>query len=422
MSKKEFYIRDYKGDDAESLMQMWRESAHLWPMGSPHPTELSGTEFNKRMAGTGAFKDWVAVDIPSNRIVGYCAFSQDTVIPEHMEVSLVNTHPDWQGSGIGKALIIKCIEETAAMGSPALFLGTWPGNEQACGLYKRLGFFHKPDTDIGFVNFIPSVLQCSLLDEQIDKSNWYSSLKRDTSYGPDDHRDGEMKVFPYLFKTDSGPIEVGFERYSNGLYRVKTTDFQMSLKVDYNKGWKGFLREFKVHIKSTKAFDSGFHADFIGLHGLEFSKSIEIAPDKQVFKKIFSIKIPENLLLEQSENPNLQAMLYRNNCKPVELRCGFKPVEPVAASILGYKAFVPVGAGAKRILNIKNNLDEKITAGFTLKCRGNRSVSPDHFELTIESGRTKGIELIIDGEPGSCKLKCTGEIIEGKEGLLPDQD
>jgi len=421
MIKGEIMIRDYRDEDAESLMLMWRETAQLWPMGSPHPTELSEQEFNQRMKETGTFKDWIAWDSSLNRVVGFCAFSRDTVIPEHMEVSLVNMHPDWQGRGIGKALLIKCIEETVKMGSPALFLGTWPGNEVACGLYKRLGFFHKPESDIGFVNYIPTVLQCSALNKFINTSNWYSSLKRDTSYGPDKHTDGKMKVYPYLFETEAGKVEAGFELNSNGLYRLETPEIKLSLTTDYDKAWKGFSREIYIAVKSQTGTLPGFQANFTGKNGLLYEKTIE--PDDAIseLNEKFDVEIPENLSLEQKESPSVQAMIKWENMAPFNLNCGYEPVEPLAAAFTEMNAFVPAGAGARRILNIKNNLDRKVTAEFKLTCPGNQTVTPTSFDLILDSGRTKGIELTIDGSPGSFEFMCKSKIVSGKQGKIPDQ-
>lgn len=412
---KDIVLRSYQKKDAGSLMRMWRETAHLWPMGSPHPTELTPAEFHRRMAGTGALKHWVAEDTAAGRIVAYCAFSRDTVIPEHMEVSLINTHPDWQGRGIGKALLMKCIDATAAMGSPALFLGTWPGNEVACGLYKRIGFFHKPETDIGFVNFIPSVLQCPMLKPYLNRKNWYKALKRDTQYGPDDHRDGAMRVYPYRFETRNGVVEAGFERYSNGLYRVKTPDTEIALTADFDKGWKGFDREFTLKISGDKDESTDWSAAYTGAHGLTETGRIQ-----RVEQETITVRVPDDLKLETIHPPRLQATVSRHGQNRVQLSCGFKPVEPVGADVFDDEGIVPAGIPVSRTLNLTNNLDRDITVLLTIEATDGFSVSPKHIRKRIPSNKTRGVKVTLRGTAPSAHLRLKGRIAESDEPL-PEQ-
>mgnify|MGYP001580223015 CR=1 FL=1 len=136
----EFTLREYKKSDALDLMRMWRETAHLWPMGAPHPTEIGEKGFNNHIEGGGSVKHWVVIDNAAKRIAGYCAFSQNSLVPENMEVSLLNTHPDWQGKGIASVLLHKVAEAARENGISTLTAYTMPTNKGMIKLFKKLPY------------------------------------------------------------------------------------------------------------------------------------------------------------------------------------------------------------------------------------------------------------------------------------------
>lgn len=413
-------LREYSRNDASELMRMWRETAHLWPMGAPHPTEISEEAFNSHIEGSGAVKHWVVVDDSAERVVGYCAFSQDSVVPEHMEVSLLNTHPDWQGKGIGKMMLIKCIETTAALKRPALFLGTWPGNERACGLYKRLGFFHKPKTDIGFVNFIPSVLQCGLVSSYLDSSNWLKTLKRDTSYGPDEFKDGEMKVFPYRFETVKGVLEIGFERYSNGLYRVVTPDLELKLTADYYKGWKAFPRTLTLQRTTQQSVHEDWSVELQGDHGLSVNETLAIAAATPSYTNALTVTVPADLSLAEVQSPAVNALVKAGDMELARLSCGFKPVEPVEVIFLGRRAFVPADTETIRHVNVINNMNRPVETRLNLTSPQGVVVTPASDSIALAAGETRSIPLTVCGEPGDYTVLCQG-CVDGTDTELPEQ-
>ncbi|MBN1296974.1 GNAT family N-acetyltransferase [bacterium] len=411
-------IREYVDDDADGLMRMWQESVHLWPMGSPQPMHVPVKEFNRRLRGSGAIRHWVAEETGSNRIVGYCAFARDALNPEHMDVNLINTHPDWQGRGIGKALLIRCIDATASLGYLALKLGTWPGNEVACGLYKRIGFFHKPDTQIGFINFIPAVLQCPILTGCITPLSWYGALKRSTDYGPDEHRDGAMWIYPYHFETPSGPVDVGFERYSEKMYRIATPEIQICLKTDNDKGWRGFSRMFSVDVTRAADQHRSVPMRVTGCRGVEAEATVQMGGDESAFHGEYEARIPRDLQLPVELEPFVM-LTVEHPSGSFEMGCGFHAGELIAAVFPEFTAFFP--PGARRYLNLTNHVDQPVSAALTLRVTGDRRISPDTVTMTWDAGGSRAVPLTIDGEPGSAELIIEGKLTSGMTGSIPAQ-
>ncbi|MCA8831769.1 GNAT family N-acetyltransferase [Hymenobacter pini] len=81
-------------------------------------------------------------------VVGYAKLTVDsqlgldpTKIPEkRLEVERLYVAEDWQGTGLGAALMRRAIEEAREQGCRAVVLGVWERNEQARQFYQRFGF------------------------------------------------------------------------------------------------------------------------------------------------------------------------------------------------------------------------------------------------------------------------------------------
>ena len=57
-----------------------------------------------------------------------------------LEILKIGVHPDWQGAGIGKALLDDALRRAKAVGCEECFLEVRWTNERAIGFYRREGF------------------------------------------------------------------------------------------------------------------------------------------------------------------------------------------------------------------------------------------------------------------------------------------
>lgn len=57
-----------------------------------------------------------------------------------LEISRIYIRRKFQGCGMGKELIGRCIEEAERFLCDAVWLGVWQYNEKAIGFYERMGF------------------------------------------------------------------------------------------------------------------------------------------------------------------------------------------------------------------------------------------------------------------------------------------
>ena len=63
------------------------------------------------------------------------------------EVAKMTVAEELRGSGLGRALMQRCIEAGAADGAPRLYLETNASLRPAIGLYVAMGFVHLPPTE-----------------------------------------------------------------------------------------------------------------------------------------------------------------------------------------------------------------------------------------------------------------------------------
>jgi ribosomal protein S18 acetylase RimI-like enzyme len=65
-----------------------------------------------------------------------------------IEIVRLYSFTRWIGSGVGAALMQRCLDEAAARGRRTVWLGVWEHNARAIAFYRRWGF-----TDVGSQSF-----------------------------------------------------------------------------------------------------------------------------------------------------------------------------------------------------------------------------------------------------------------------------
>jgi L-amino acid N-acyltransferase YncA len=83
---------------------------------------------------------WVAVE--QGRVVGWVAAHAVSSRPCYTGVveHSVYVHDDWQGKGIGRALLERLFETTEAAGIWTIQTGIFPENEASLALHRKAGF------------------------------------------------------------------------------------------------------------------------------------------------------------------------------------------------------------------------------------------------------------------------------------------
>jgi ribosomal protein S18 acetylase RimI-like enzyme len=86
----------------------------------------------------------------NGKIAGFVSYEKKSrsleVEKNEINIACLYLNPEFRGSGIGKALMQKCIEELKSKGFERITLNVTSSNERAKALYGKLGFKTKRET------------------------------------------------------------------------------------------------------------------------------------------------------------------------------------------------------------------------------------------------------------------------------------
>ncbi|MFX1562984.1 MAG: GNAT family N-acetyltransferase, partial [Promethearchaeota archaeon] len=149
-------IRDFTPDDAESLAQCINDSEGGWPggitSGVQHTAQHVMEDYKREDNIT-----WL-VAVSDGKVVGVSTLHPHYEDPEAAYLGFLNVSDAYRKKGFGRALLVESVRRVTEAGYRRLFLHTWAGNLNAVPVYKKTGFFWRPDTQVLMENYIPSVL------------------------------------------------------------------------------------------------------------------------------------------------------------------------------------------------------------------------------------------------------------------------
>jgi ribosomal protein S18 acetylase RimI-like enzyme len=70
-----------------------------------------------------------------------CTAQTDVHDPDALEIERLYMHRDFQGLGLGSALMQKALDVARARGKKYVWLGVWEGNNKARAFYHKHGFY-----------------------------------------------------------------------------------------------------------------------------------------------------------------------------------------------------------------------------------------------------------------------------------------
>lgn len=228
-----YTIREYRRDDPEDarkLAQMWNESDQEWPGGFTQGVPFTAERIQQWLGSASRLAIFVVEW--GEQIVGYCDLYAQKGQREVAYIDLLNVSPAHQGKGLGRDLILTALKRTAGLGFKQLTLHTWPGNLQAVPLYKKTGFFWKPDTHVFMQNFMPTILNLPVACEFFRRHDWYKTFRRDLSVEPDNQQWKGIPAYIYEWEAEGEALRVVIDREAETLMAVDTRDMAVSCIVE----------------------------------------------------------------------------------------------------------------------------------------------------------------------------------------------
>jgi len=354
-------IVEYEPHFAQGICEMWANSNDDWGGDSGIDTPQQVMDEH---AGSSNFNVFLALD--GDKVVGYCSFARYYYDANTAYIPLLNVRSDYQGKGIGKALVLLCVERTIELGYPRIDLYTWAGNTAAVPLYKKCGYLweDRPDST-HLTNFIPTVLK--LFPEFFAKANWYTDSTRVIDIKPDGEKVNEFECFGYSWAKDNETLAIGFERSGKRIRMVETQDYKIEFIAENHKVAFGLSYDCTFHVenktgKPLKVKISGRNEENIAF---DYQLDIEAAPGKHQYPSRFyvgEITEPQDVW---RVHPCLRADVEIGG-KTIPFGLGIETSFPLTVELHDECKVSQIGMMSDCYINIASNLSQDATVQFTL--------------------------------------------------------
>ena len=242
----EYEIRPYDPADNAGLAVMLNESDDQWPgtftEGVPMTEENMRDWVEKETCLVRLVVEAKTKDNPAGKIVGYGTLWQDASQQDTCYVAFLNVHPDHQKRSLARRMLTQMVDWATASGYSRMTIGTWPGNLKSVPLYKKVGFFWTPDTDVYMENYIPTLRQLGIAREFFDRHDWYTTFRRELKQVEDEQRHpatGDMKVYIVRWEQDGEYLEAVVDRQAQALTGLETSEFAAYTVVDESEPAQG---------------------------------------------------------------------------------------------------------------------------------------------------------------------------------------
>ncbi len=239
----EYRIEPYTHAHDTGLAVMWNASDQQWPGGFTKGVRMTA----ERVA------DWMdkqvtvlrlVVSAPSGEVVGYGSLWDEPSQPgRSCYVDLLNVHPDYQGRSLCRRMLMQMVDTATEQGYQRMSIGTWSSNLKAVPLYKKVGFFWKPNTTVLMENYIPLLRQLPILRDFFAQTDWYADYDRELQQIEDKQqhaKTGEMEVYICRWRrANSEWIEAVIDRKAQTLTGLETGEFAVYTHVAESKPAQG---------------------------------------------------------------------------------------------------------------------------------------------------------------------------------------
>jgi len=340
---------------------MWAKSGDDWggDSGIRTPQQIIDEH-----SGAANFNVYLALD--GDAVVGYCSLSRYFYDANTAYIPLLNVQSDYQGKGIGKALVLQCVERTIELGYPRIDLYTWPGNTAAVPLYKKCGYLweDRPNST-HLTNFIPTLLK--LFPDFFQKADWYTDSTRVIETKPDGVMVNEFECFGYSWAKDDNMLAVGFERSGKRIRMVETQDYIVEFMAENHK--LAFGLDYNCTFVVENKTDKPLNVKITGLNeeNINFGYNLneDVAPGRHEYSARFhvgAIKEPQDVW---RVHPCLRAdVVVGGHMLPFGL--GIESRFPLAVDIHDECQVSQLGMTKDCYINITSTLPKDATVQFTL--------------------------------------------------------
>lgn len=380
-------IVEYSNKYAKKLADLWNRSRSNWGNSDDYTSEedVINTE-----GSSGNIKTYIALD--KDEVVGYCSFSEYSQDTGASYLPLINVRPDYHGKKVGKALILKVLEDAKKSKWPRFDLYTWSGNIKAMPLYKKCGFFwERRNNTVHLMNFIPYLTQTEALKPYVNKLDLYRDSIRKIDMDYDGIDENGFDIYYYHFKNELTYLNLGFEKTGRGLVYIDNPDYEIRLvvgshKLVYGRGYDGQL---EIVNKSGKCLDIEIQG--VGNQTLvnSVNQSFEI---RDALRKKVPFFVEENDQIQDpgKTHPCVELNVHING-KNAVLKCGVLAKSPIEMHLRTVELIHLKGVVYYAYIDLENNLDKETMFHIQLPESNIRFLGG--IDITLGGGEKRSVKI-----------------------------
>ena len=405
MSEKMGKIKVYEPSMAKAAAEMFNAFNELWPGGFGGGVPYTEQRVHDWLDKTSAYADLIAVDAEGT-LAGYCGLYPHWRDKKAAYISILGVTPQAQGKKFGKRLLLKALEIAEENGMTRVDLNTWSGNMEAVPLYKKIGLFWVPDTQVYMQDFIPGLLQIPLAKDYFEKHpDWYGNFKRELTQAPDEQIVENMEVYTYIFESGEDRLEAEVDRYGWGFcaFDRMLDGKQISIKtrMKSHKIFIGIPNAMTIRIFNDNGKDVKVNLDVKPFEGLIW---------KEPFPKSVELRKGEILDITREFVVDKRTSIYRGDdrsCECIKSTISFddKSIDLITSGkiqpAINLKSinenrflFVPVGKETKVSIDLVNNTAIDLEGKIAISIPGLENVKQE-IDYKIKADEISGIEVPI---------------------------
>jgi RimJ/RimL family protein N-acetyltransferase len=252
----DYTVRPYTPDDNAGLAVMWNGSDDQWPGTFTEGVPMTEEIVRDWMEKETCLMRLVVEEDAGGSIVGYGSLWEDTGHRGTCYVALLNVHPAHQRRSLARRMLTQMVDWATDNGYRRVTIGTWPGNLKSVPLYKKVGFFWVPDTDVDMENYIPAIRQLAVARRFFERHDWYTTFRRELRQVEDDQRHpatGDMQVYVFRWEEDGEFLEAVVDRQGQALTGLETAHFAAHAVVDESEPAQGVAYPVRWRIANKRA-------------------------------------------------------------------------------------------------------------------------------------------------------------------------
>jgi GNAT superfamily N-acetyltransferase len=403
-------VRDFTPADAASLAKCINESEGGWPGGITggvaYTTQHMMEDYKREV-----ILAWLVAVTKEDQVAGISTLIPHFDDPEAAYLGFLNVGDSYRNKGFGKALLVESVNRVTAEGLKRLFLHTWGGNLNAVPVYKRTGFFWRPETQVLMENYIPTILKLTIAQDFFNQHDWYETYSRKIELKPDEMKHRGLNVYELRWETENEFLRILIDRESRGptliennelLVECWIADAEPALGLPIPVAWMIHNKNptSPLKCKLTVKLPKGFELVEVP------STSIIVPPNKSVTLNGV-IQGQVTIVPPPEDHPALSVVSKLSLGKtPVQLETGIRAKHPIQVSTIPPSLWCRPGKQLMIAIALKSNLKQATKGRLFIRPPHGLQVEQKEFDIQLKSERHSGVQFtgVVDSSLGTVAL------------------